>query len=214
MLKTMTGSRHRRPPATAPTRRKAPRERLDVDERRAQLVALGLELFGQQSYEDVSVDALAKAAGVSKGLLYYYFPTKRDLYVAALAHASGKLLEETRTDPALRSGERVTRGLQTYLDFVDRHGPAYVALMRGGLGSDSQVAAILEQTRRTFVDRVAEGMPPAAVTPLVLTALRGWIGFVEATALDWAAHRAVPKEALVSLLSDLLFATLGRATEG
>ena len=51
---------------------KPPRARLLVDERRAQLLALGLRLFAEHSYDEVSIDELARAAGVSKGLLYHY----------------------------------------------------------------------------------------------------------------------------------------------
>jgi AcrR family transcriptional regulator len=66
-------------PARRPARavHREPRTRLDVDERRTQLVELGLEHFGERAYDDVSIDAIAEAAGISKGLLYHYFPTKR-----------------------------------------------------------------------------------------------------------------------------------------
>ncbi len=60
------------------------RARLDVEERRKQLVALGNELFSKRTYDEVSIDELARAAGISKGLLYHYFPTKRDFYIATV----------------------------------------------------------------------------------------------------------------------------------
>src|SRR5277367_5761931 len=96
-----------------------PRARLDVDERRAQLLALGLAMFSERSYDEVAVDDLARAAGVSKGLLYHYFPTKRDLYVAAIGEAARHLLAETTRDRDGAPEERLRRGLATYLDFVE-----------------------------------------------------------------------------------------------
>src|SRR4051812_45882941 len=90
-----TGRRPGGPPAP---RKRAPRARLDVDERRAQLLSLGLERFSERSYDEVSIDDLARAAGISKGLLYHYFPTKRDFYIAALAQAAEQLL--AATDPS------------------------------------------------------------------------------------------------------------------
>ncbi len=197
------------PPSNPPS---APRARLDVDERRAQLLALGLAMFSERSYDEVSIDDLARAAGVSKGLLYHYFPTKRDLYVAALGHAAGRLLDETTLDRAAPPDERLRRGLETYLDFVAQHGKAYVALMRGGIGSDPEVAAIVEQTRSTFAARILEDVPHEIDKPLVRIALRGWIGFVEATSLDWVKDRAVSRDALVALLSAVLFDAVGRAS--
>jgi AcrR family transcriptional regulator len=188
-----------------------PRARLDVDERRAQLLALGLAMFSVRTYDEVSIDDLARAAGVSKGLIYYYFPTKRDLYVAALGEAARRLLSETRSDPAGAAEERLRRGLTTYLDFVERHGQAYVALMRGGIGSDPEVATILEETRHTFATRILENLPHESKRPLVRTALRGWIGFVEATAIDWMEHRAVRREELVELLAGIIVDAVARA---
>lgn len=194
--------------------KRPPRARLEVDERRAQLLALGLAMFSERSYDEVSVDELARAAGVSKGLLYHYFPTKRDLYVEALAFASRQLLDETLAAPEVAPDERVRHGLETYFDFVERHGPAYAALMHGGVGSDPEVAAILEQTRGAFAARIVEGLPRAAVRPLLRITLRGWIGFVEATSLDWLAHRRVRRADLVTLLAGVLFDALARATGG
>jgi AcrR family transcriptional regulator len=197
---------------TGTTRRPAPRARLDVDERRAQLLALGLAMFSETPYDEVSIDDLARAGGVSKGLLYHYFPTKRDLYVAALGHAAHGLLEETIPHHDGTPEERLHRGLTTYLDFVTRHRKAYVALMRGGIGSDPEVAAIVEETRRTFVARIIhEGLPGAENAPILRAALRGWIGFVEATSLDWADHPEVARDDLVELLSAVIFDAVTRA---
>jgi len=182
-----------------------------VDERRAQLLAVGLAMFSQRAYDEVSVDEVARAASVSKGLLYHYFPTKRDLYVGALRLAASRLLAETDIAEAT-PGERVERSLSTYLDFVERHGPAYGALMRGGIGSDPEVGGILAETRATFAERVVRDVPPALATPLVRAALRGWIGFVEATALEWVARRDVPRADLVALLMGVLIDAISRAS--
>jgi AcrR family transcriptional regulator len=196
---------------TTPRPGSPPRSRLDVDERRAQLLALGLVMFSERAYDEVSVDDLARAAGVSKGLLYHYFPTKRDLYVAALAEAARGLVESITTERQGTEEDQLRRGLSTYLDFVERHGKAYVALMRGGIGSDPEVAAILERTRQAFGERVLERVPREMMRPLVQIAVRGWIGFVEATSIDWVARRAVPRDELVALLSAVIFDAATRA---
>ncbi|MBW2509289.1 MAG: TetR/AcrR family transcriptional regulator, partial [Deltaproteobacteria bacterium] len=74
------------------------RTRLQVDVRRQQLLELGLELFASQSYDELSIDEIARRAGVSKGLLYHYYPSKRAFYVAAVREAARQLLEETDVD--------------------------------------------------------------------------------------------------------------------
>lgn len=183
--------------------RNAPRkrERLVVDERRAQLLELGLDAFGTRPYDEVSIDDLAKRAKISKGLLYHYFPTKRAYYVATLRVAAARLLAETETDPTLPPLERAMRGLTSYLDFAERHAPAFVTLMNGGIGADAEVASVIEGTRRVFIDRMLEGREAAtgvkADAELRLT-VRGFVGLVEATCIEWLAERSVSRDALVA----------------
>ena len=191
--------------------RKKKRERLELDARREAFLATGLAVFSARSYDEVSIDDLAAAAGVSKGLLYHYFPTKRDFYVAALRKAADQLLDETRNDEHLDAAADLARGIVTYLDFAQRHRPAYLALMRGGIGSDPEVTAVVEATRATLAARAIERMPAATVTPIVRVAVRGWIGFVETTAIDWLTDHSIPKDEIVRLSCAVFFDAVTRA---
>ncbi|MFO0679502.1 MAG: TetR/AcrR family transcriptional regulator [Polyangiaceae bacterium] len=197
-----------RSPAKArrPANKGAPkaRERLLVDERRQQLLATGLEAFASRSYDDVAIEDIAAKAGISKGLLYHYFPSKRDFYMAALERAAETLLELTKTPVDLPPEERSRRGLEAYLDFVEKHAGPYTALMRGGIGSDPEVVALLERNREKFLERTLEDVPRELVTPLVRMALRGWIGFVEATCIEWIAKRGIPRSRVVELMTHML----------
>jgi AcrR family transcriptional regulator len=197
-----------------PAKQRASRERLAVEQRKAQLLELGLAMFSAQAYDAVSIDEVAREAGISKGLLYHYFPTKRDFYVAALELAAAKLLVQTTpSDDGASPTEQVTRGLEAYLDFVAKHAGAYLALMRGGIGSDPVVAEIVEATRATFVHRLREAMPPELGAPIFEVVLRGWLGFVEAITLDWLANRTVGRRDVVRLASGVLFGALHVARE-
>lgn len=198
-----------KPRPTAPASPPRSRTRLGVDERRAQLIERGLATFSARPYDDISMDELAEAAGISKGLLYHYFAGKRDYYVAVLDHAAQRLVRET-TPPArdVPTPERLRRGLDTYLDFVERHGAAFVALLRGGIGSDAEVARILERTRDAYVARIVEDLPPALDAPVLRTALRGWVGFVEAVALDWVDKRTVTREQVAALATGAMLAVV------
>ncbi len=133
-----------------PQKRKVPvepRTRLDVDERRTQLVALGLEHFGSRAYDDVSIDAIATAAGISKGLLYHYFPTKRAYYAAIIREAAAQLVACTETDASIAPLERLHAGLDAYLGYVREHAKAYATLLRSGVGVDREIARIVDETR-------------------------------------------------------------------
>lgn len=188
------------------------RARLDVDERRAQLVALGIELFGQRPYDEVSIDELAEAAGISKGLLYHYFPTKRDFYVASVREAARQLLATTDTDPALPAEERLRAGLDAYLAYVERHAAAYTTVMRSGVGTDPELSRVVDGTREELLQRIVEGAAQHGAAPLARAALRGFVGFVEAASLEWVQHRAVSRDELRDLFAGVLVATLGLAS--
>ena len=188
------------------------RARLDVDERRRQLVALGLELFSSRAYDEVSIDELAAAAGISKGLLYHYFPTKRDFYVATVRAAAAQLVERTSTPSTGDPLERLRKGLDEYLDYVMEHEKPYSALLRSGVGADEEVARIVDETRDALCARLVEGVPLEAQGPLVRIALRGWLGFVEASTLDWLdAKRKVKREKLRDLLANVLLKAIESA---
>ncbi len=182
------------------------RARMETDERRAQLLALGLGVFASRPYDEVSMEDLARAAGISKGLVYHYFPTKRHFYVAVLREAARQLLAETEPDESAPPEERLRRGLSGYLAFVEKHARAYGALMRGGVGADKQVAAVIEKTRAEFVERFFSAPElRSAISPRLRLAVRGWIGFVEATALEWLERRDVGREELLDLWTRVLF---------
>jgi AcrR family transcriptional regulator len=194
------------------------RVRLETDERRSQLLELGMRLFAERTYDEISMDDLAKEAGVSKGLVYHYFKTKRDFYLAGLREIARELIEKTTTQPAnLPPLERIKRGLDAYLDHVGAHARAFVALMRGGIGSDPEVASVIEGTRTAYVERFLHdlaGSPLAAFATgnkLVRTALRGWLGFVEAASLDWLAHGDVERAKVRDMMLELLLATFRAA---
>lgn len=189
---------------------KAPRSnsrtRLITDERRAQLIALGLELFSSRAYDEVHIAELATVAGISKGLLYHYFPTKRDFYTAALQTAAERLLAQLQPDPQLAPLARLQRGLHRYLSYVQQYGTSYVGLMRGGVGSDPAIAAIVEETRVACMSRLISGMgfSHSTLPALLRIALRAWIGAVEAASLEWVLCPDVPADEVVGLLSQQL----------
>ncbi len=197
--------------------REEPRTRLDVEERRKQLVDLGIELFAERTYDDVSIDELAHAAGISKGLLYHYFPTKRDFYVATVKQAAQELLDRTATPEGMDPLERLRAGLDAYLDYVVKHGKPYASLLRGGVGSDCEVGAIVDETRAAFCARLLEGAPfdvtLTAARSFHRIVLRGWIGFVEAATIEWIdVRRHVKKEALRDLLIETLLKAVAAAS--
>jgi AcrR family transcriptional regulator len=205
-------------PASRRSSGQTKRVRLDTDERRQQLLALGKAAFAERSYDEVSIDDIATAAGISKGLLYHYFPTKRDFYVAGLRKTSDELLARTTILPSdLPPIDRVRAGVDAYLDHIEVHGRAFVALMRGGIGSDPEVMAVLEDTRARLLSHILDSaghnpiIPSSPGSVRLRVALRGWLGFVEATSIDWLDRRDLPRVELRDLIVEMLLSTVRAA---
>jgi AcrR family transcriptional regulator len=183
------------------------RTRLQVDVRRQQLLDLGLELFASQSYDELSIDVIARRAGVSKGLLYHYYPSKRALYVAAVEEAARQLLEQTDVD-RYGSGpepdpEGQRAGLSALLDYVTVHRGVYSFLLRGGIGTDPEVAEVLECTRAALLERMLSRLSRFGVEPddpAARLRLRGWLGFLEAATLHWAEKQQLDRESFLQML--------------
>jgi AcrR family transcriptional regulator len=183
----------------------ARRARLSTDARRQQLVALGGEMFSERPFDDVSIDDIAVSAGISKGLLYHYFPSKRDFYVAVVRHSADEMEAITETDPQLAPLERLSVGLDRYLDYVDTHARGYATVLRAGIGSDPEVAAIVERVRAAMARRILDDLGGEdTLPPGVRIAVRGWVGFTEAAVLEWLEHRDLTRDELRDLLIQAL----------
>ncbi|MGX1492557.1 AcrR family transcriptional regulator [Streptomyces tendae] len=142
--------------------------RLSVEERRSQLLDAALGLFAHRAPEEVSLDDVAEAAGVSRPLVYRYFPGgKQQLYEAALRSAAEELrkcFDEPLDGPLV---PRLARALDRYLAFVDEHDTGFSALLQGGsVVETSRTTAIVDGVRRAAAEHIlrhlAVGDPGAA----------------------------------------------------
>lgn len=184
--------------------------RLSVDERRARLLELGLVLFSKRSYDDVSTDDIAAAAGVSKGLLYHYFSGKRGYYVATIRELARRVIAVTELEPSVTLEDSVRTSLQRFVIFVRDNADFYRALLRGGVGADDEAQPIIESVRQTVSRRILARAGVAEPTPRVRTAVYGWIGFIEATSLDWIANgHDHDEDELIGLMMSSFVALVG-----
>ncbi|MFJ9036179.1 TetR/AcrR family transcriptional regulator [Streptomyces sp. NPDC102406] len=182
------------------------RRRMGVEERRQQLIGVALELFSHRSPDEVSIDEIAAAAGISRPLVYHYFPGKLSLYEAALKRAAEDLAGrfEEPSDGAL--GVRLLRVMGRFLDFVDEHGPGFSALMRGGpavsagaacsMQTASATNALIDSVRQAAYVQILAHLDVAAPSPRLELVVRSWISLAESTALLWLDGRRIPREEL------------------
>src|SRR5690242_21261181 len=119
--------------------------RLDVDERRRRLLELGAELFAQHAYDELSMARIARAAGISKALLYHYFPSKEAYFVATLEEKAAELAERTAPDASLPPLEQLSASLEAYLAWVEENAGSYEKMIRSA--SVPEVRALLDRVR-------------------------------------------------------------------
>lgn len=188
----------------------APRTRLSVEQRREQLIEVGLELFTGRPYEEVGTEEIAQAAGVSQGLLFHYFANKQDFYVAVLRYSADAFIDEVFAERQGEPLEQLVAGIEAYFGYVERHAPRMRALLRGGVGGNMEVQAVIESSRQRVMERFMEQMPPEVQQcgGQLRAALYGWLGFVEAVALDHIEHGDVPLPELTDLVIRALAAAV------
>lgn len=161
--------------------------------RRAELIAIGRKLFADTSYDALSMDDIAKHAGVAKGLIYYYFKSKRGYYLAIVEDSVAELVARAGADSDVPNAERVRRTIDGYLHYAEHHQAAYRTIVTGGVGSDSEVLAIRDSVREELVATIAEGAYGSRAIPaLARLALVGWLSGVEGGTLDWIGSPEVP----------------------
>jgi AcrR family transcriptional regulator len=188
------------------------RTRLDVDARRAQLVEIGVELFSSRPYEEVWIEEIAERAGVSRGLLYHYFPKKRDFFVAVVRKAVADAYMSSEPDSELPPLERLRASVDAWLGYFEEHAHGALATHRATVGSDPEVRAIVEEGQARQAERIVRGIAGEAEAPPILyVAVRGWIWLVVSSAVDWLERRSVEREALRDLLVNALVGLVGAA---
>ena len=196
------------------------RVRLETQERREQLLAAGVDLLSHRSHEEVSIEEIAAAAGVSKGLLYYYFPTKKDFILAAIERGQREVAERLRPDPGLEPEAQLDASLDGFLDYVEENASAFRAIFRG-VDGDPEIMAALEAGRaeqmKTLMNALA-GWEASPVntnpSPALETAIQGWLFFVDGAVLRWLEHGGLERGKLTLLLKTALGGALMAAAAG
>jgi AcrR family transcriptional regulator len=174
------------------------RRRLSADERRRQLVAIGLAKIVEKPIQDLSMDDIAAEAGISRGLLFHYFPTKTDYYLACIAAAGRRILRTTAPGEDLPGEEQVVETTRLMVEQIERRRDFYLALVHGHGVADPRVSEVMDSVRDVSTDRVVRALDVAERQRAVV---RAWWAYTEDRALTWSAvptgERPVSLEELV-----------------
>jgi AcrR family transcriptional regulator len=188
--------------------------RLQVDERRRRLLELGAELFARHSFGELSMARIAREAGISKALLYHYFPSKQDYFVATLREAAEEVRRRTEPDPKLAPADALAASLDAFLGWIEENEVAYRKLMESA-GSVPEVGALIEEVRDRTSARILAGIgagePPP---PRLRSVARAWLWFMDGAILDWLDHRDLNRGELRDVLLGSLAGAMAAAGAG
>ena len=196
--------------------RETSRVRMTPEDRRRQLVGIGLRKFVEQPVQDLSLDEVAAEAGVSRGLLFHYFPSKTDYHRAVVEAAWRRVGRNVTPDPDAVGSAAVRQVVERFLLQVERRRETYVALVLGqapiaraagdpdaggeGGGGDDKGGATTASGIGLGVGglrgQLAALVVAAADLPDAgLPAAHGWVAYLEDRALQWSALPAAEREA-------------------
>jgi AcrR family transcriptional regulator len=150
------------------------------------LLTLGAEVFGQRPYDEVRIDEIAERAGVSRALMYHYFPDKRAFFAAVVRAEGERLFAATNTapQPGLGIFEQLRAGVLAYLRYDEAHPHGAWAAYMGMGRSDPVLRGIddVDNDRQAnrIIDRITDsvGEPlDAAVERNLRVVVYGWLAF-------------------------------------
>lgn len=182
------------------------RSRLSPEERRAQLVAIGVRFLAEHPLDELTIDELARQAGVSKALVFHYFESRQGVERAIVTTARDSLLLATEPRMDLPPRERIRDTLLRIAGFVRDHSGTFSSLVRGVASGDPAVRAIVDESRELNAMRLLEAFQELGVPdePALRVALRAWVSFTEETLLELVVDRQTDEDAVVDFLEATL----------
>ncbi|CAH0168884.1 MULTISPECIES: TetR/AcrR family transcriptional regulator [unclassified Microbacterium] len=191
------------------------RSRLTPEDRRTQLLVVGVNFLADHPLDELSMDELARRAGVSRALLFHYFESKQGMHRAVVTTARDSLLQATAPRPELPPRERIDDTLRRFATFVRDHRGTFLSLVRGAASGDPTVRALVDEARALNAEHLREafGDLGAPDTRAVRMALRAWVSFAEEVFVSVAADDLADDAALVAFLLRTLDGAMAAARD-
>jgi AcrR family transcriptional regulator len=178
--------------------------------KRAELIAIGKTVFGAQRYDDVAIEDVAQRAGVAAGLINYHFGSKRGFYLTVLQAGVTEFWANLHALRGLPTRERLQRGVDAFIDYAQHNPAAFESFLVNV--PDAEVRELHRRELDAMTDAMALEITGSPSTPLLRSALAGWLFFVEGMLLHWiTTGRSTPREHLRELATQNLIATVRAA---
>jgi AcrR family transcriptional regulator len=190
---------------------------MEARARREELLEAGVALFAERPYDEVEIGDIAEAAGVSRGLLYHYFPDKAAFFLAVMARQLDALARATRVEPVdttrtqagAESRTAVLRtALDAYFDFIAAHPQWYRSIYRSAVSTDSAARDLVNRAHAHQAEQILALFPELAPSPLRRVAIRGWVSFLATVGMSWLDGAEVTRAELRECCLEVLASSL------
>jgi len=184
---------------------------MSPDQRRAQLLDAGETIFGRGDFEQLTMEEIARHAGVTRALLYHYFPSKADFFAAIWRRAHDTLGAVPEPTEAGTVRTWVAGRLAAYLRFYAEHTHLVLIANRSSVAADPAVREPVTAHFRTLGEAVLDAAGcTGEARPVAQAAFDGWIAFVRVTTLAALVDERISPAQNVALCLAALDATVGR----
>ncbi len=186
--------------------------RLPPAERREQLIDAALTIAARNGYENLAFEKVANQAGVTRNLVYHYFPGGRQELLEAAVHRAGDLLSsDWVTDPDVPLGERLAANLNRMMDHAAEPTDAWLLYRQGRGTVDPALLEIAALYRERVIDNISlNQLGTSKPPPVVRIALDGFLAYVE-TVVEAALEDDLPREQVIELVGGTLMAAMNAA---
>lgn len=178
-------------------------QRLSPDERRAQILAVARRMFTELPYSEVSTAAIARETGVQRGLIHYYFGTKRELFLKVVhGLTASAAMQVPPPDDRLTLPESVELLVNLFLDTADRNATTwFAALDAEGFGQDPELLRVVNRFKDEAVKHMLAILRVPEPTGTLRAVLRVYTGLVDAATRQWLQEKTLDREQVHTLLS-------------
>lgn len=172
--------------------------RMAPADRRAHLVDAALRLFADRPEDEVGLEDLAAAAGVTRNLLYRYFDSRADLQRAAVGEAIARVATRFDDDPDVPVVEKLPRNVALWFDVED---PAVRLVLRARHFPDREVTALLAGARGALCVAIARNhLGEHDPSPELLAVLDGYLTLAQQLMEGGVLGRAQIERVLIDAL--------------
>lgn len=179
------------------------RRRMSPQERRRQLLDLGHQLAAEEALENVTIEAVAERAGVSRGLIFHYFESKQDFHLALVQEQAEVMLERTMPPEGADDPLDMLRAaMDAYIGYVEKNEEHYIGVLRGRLSADPAMRKVADSTRDEMTRRILHHAPALGImpSPAVELTVRSWTAFAEDMMIRWITQRQLSREQVHAIL--------------